>query len=469
MGEHNWRESIPVLTEIIRLEKDPNEKAKSFNSLGVAYGAMEKYDLCIANFCKAIEQNHDYANAYYNRGIAYQKKGEYDCAISDYNETIKLEPEASNAFYNRGVAYLCKGEYDGAISDFAKAEKFDEALKLKHPAVYLSAKICNIFNNKKDRIEAFALYGELLFTVMDIQEYLFCSPQKNVAHYTTLHVLKKLSNAECFRLYNSLYVNDPEEGRVIFDIIEMPEIGKMLYEGNASSSPRSPVYIGSFIEPYSEKQQDELFLWRTYGKHDLEDAAGACLIFETTCFAEKYRLLLGAMRQSGSHVNGDVKIDAKEESYLPMLYKVCYRDKNGKQADEKLQALLGDSKSCLNAVQQHFLDGVDCREELKSLTREILDGIRFLFKESHYKGENEVRIVDIHYDSEQDASASDSIKVDMEQFPPRLYIEVPKSFRFNEVMLGPKTRRISEWRRWLKEQNANVVVTQSAIKYGHSY
>ena len=98
-------------------------------------------------------------------------------------------------------------------------------------------------------------------------------------------------------------MNDPEEGRVLFEIIKGHGIENVeeVFYGNDEKKPHlSPAYIGSFVKVDKEdEEKDKLFLWRTYGKHDGQEAAGACLIFKHggTVFAEKYRQRIGAMQQ----------------------------------------------------------------------------------------------------------------------------------------------------------------------------
>ena len=141
-------------------------------------------------------------------------------------------------------------------------------------------------------------YSSLRDTVSEIKDKLFYTlekPKYEVAHYTSLHALKNLSKSKsCFRFYNSDYMNDPEEGQVFFKIMneeypmdEGKDIEKCFYK-DKDKSYRSPAYIGSFVHLEEESaQKDKLFLWRTYGKHDNEEAAGACLIFNSEqCFAK---------------------------------------------------------------------------------------------------------------------------------------------------------------------------------------
>ncbi len=115
--------------------------------------------------------------------------------------------------------------------------------------------------------------------------------------------------------------------------------------------------------------------------------------------------------------------------------------------------------------------------DLTRLVRELLDSIRFLFKSDHYKEEEEVRVVRMSYYAGNEEKPE--YRVDMDQIPPRFYLEMPGDFRFSEVILGPNTRsRVPEWEQWIREierekENKGVKVTplkirQSKIKFGRS-
>ena len=74
-----------------------------------------------------------------------------------------------------------------------------------------------------------------------------------------------------------------------------------------------------------------------------------------------------------------------------------------------------------------------------------------------------------YYDEIKTAQEPDDIQVDMEQIPPRFYLETDENFNFSEVILGPQARGAPEWKRWLKEQDETLIVKKSAINYGQRY
>ena len=340
---------------------------------------------------------------------------------------------------------------------------------------YVASQIADIYkgSKKKDKTKAFELYSKLLHSIIKIQLKQFYKPEegREVAHYTSLHTLKDLANEERFRFYNVAYMNDPEEGSVFFDITKESGINvkEVFYEEDEDLPYPSPAYIGSFImvDSDDQEQRDELFLWRTYGRHKRQEAAGACLIFrhEGTCFAETYEPPARDMQRLQSEpsmVAGDLKNPEERQQSKPALYKILYMDKETKK---ELSEELDELAKSLEQVERYVSKRrVNRRNRLKRLARELLDNIRFLFKASHYKEEQEVRVVQFCYYDENMLQEPNGIKVDTEQIPPRFYLDAHDSFRFNEVILGPEAHGVREWTQWLKE--CDIEVKKSKIKYG---
>ena len=355
------------------------------------------------------------------------------------------------------------------------SNKINPDLKSIFPRNYIAFQIDDIYKEGKeeDKAKAFELYSKLLDSIIKIKEKQFYEPEEGgeVTHYTSLHTLKDLANKERFRFYNAAYMNDPEEGRVFFDIIEksVASVKEVFYEKDEDPLYSSPAYIGSFIKvgSDSQKQRDKLFLWRTYGKHNGQEAAGACLIFrhEETYFAKTYDQQVGEMQQLQSKLSmvaGDLKNPEERQHSKPALYKILYMDE---ETEKELSKELEELAESLEQVKNYVSEIEDNRKNrLKRLARELLDNIRFLFKASHYKEEQEVRVVQFYYYNENMSQEPNEIKVDTEQIPPRFYLDAHESFRFDKVILGPEAQGVREWTQWLRERS--IEVKKSEIKYG---
>ena len=471
--------SVAVADYDKAIELNPGFTEAYYNR-GNAKGKLGEYKVAIADYDKAIELNPNYAGAYNNRGNAKGNLGEHTAAIADYDKVIELNPNSAGAYYNRGNVKYKSGDYGRAVEDFVRADEHDQTLKFRFPVIYIACRINSIFsNNLENRNVTFELYTELLKAIENIQKKLFYNQETEVVHYTSLHTLKNLAQKGRFRLYNASYMNDPEEGRIFFDIMKTKyeiddeiDIEKMFYEENEHSSPRSPAYIGSFIELNSNEQEtskDKLFLWRTYGNHDAQEAAGSCLVFRRESFAKEFQLRIGKMEEELLNSPSDQSAERYPQTKhwknrkLP-LFRVSYGNIRDQEELEELAKCLKDIKDHLGKEELS-----EAKPEFKELVRELLDSIRFLFKESHYSEEKEVRVIDIRYYKEDTTQGSDGVKIDVEQIPPRFYLETPESFRFDEVLLGPRARNIQEWEQWIKEQDADVKVEKSKIKYGNTH
>ena len=518
-ANHRWDELIPVCTEIIDLEQKPHEKARAYVQRGIAYDKTGEHHLSIEDCTKALDLNPAYINAYIQRGIAYINKDKHDKAIENFTKILdELDPDdaaAAKAYHLRGFVFSLKGDHNTAIVDFTKAlelnhnyadayfcrgfayidesENFLDAfkdlvkanecnpvLKVEVSEIYVADQIADIYKNHAEEVGAkvFELYFRLLEAISEIQEKQFYASRENteVAHYTSLHTLKSLADKGPFRLYNASYVNDPEEGRAFFEIMKTFEIDMQeIFYGDEDPSYPSPAYIGSFVKVDTKdpQQKDELFLWQTYGKHDGQEAAGACLIFkhEGTVFAEKCGGVMQHLQfqfDARSLISsGTPSKPGERQPPKPDLYEIVYSDEGNKK---KLSEELNELATSLKQIKEHIEEKKDdeSNEKLRKLVRDLLDTIRFLFKARHYRKEDEFRVVQVHYyDEIKAAKDKDGIQVDTEKIPPRFYLETHENFRFSEVILGPQAPDVPELIRWLKERG--IKAEKSIIPYRKPY
>ncbi len=106
------------------IEQNPNFMVAHYNR-GVAYFELAKYDLAIADFTKAMKLGLKGKGSYYIRGLALCRAGQYDLAIKDFSNIIELDPADATAYNMRGVIYLLKNQYKQTVADFTKALELD--------------------------------------------------------------------------------------------------------------------------------------------------------------------------------------------------------------------------------------------------------------------------------------------------------------------------------------------------------
>ena len=90
----------------------------------------------------------------------------------------------------------------------------------------------------------------------------------NAIHYTSIGTLTAMLNdhangtASFLRMYDSLNLNDPKEGKLFYQHFELPNEYGWMYERR----PRHHAYIASFIVPDHPDSDDKLEYWLAYGK-----------------------------------------------------------------------------------------------------------------------------------------------------------------------------------------------------------
>lgn len=105
-----------------------------------------------------------------------------------------------------------------------------------------------------------------------------------IYHYTSLQALEKLTQPEAkFRLSNSAYLNDPEEGKIASSIAKdiVSEFECLsewpFYKKEGEHVSISNTFVASFMP-----NCDELTMWAQYG----DGGSGCCIGFPSTCFRE---------------------------------------------------------------------------------------------------------------------------------------------------------------------------------------
>lgn len=81
----------------------PDELAQVHNALGFAYYNMEKNDLAVENYRKAVELQPGYVTAWNNLGDAFERKQKWNDALRAYQEALSYAP-ANKVAKNRSDA-----------------------------------------------------------------------------------------------------------------------------------------------------------------------------------------------------------------------------------------------------------------------------------------------------------------------------------------------------------------------------
>ena len=124
------KEAMRDFNALLALQPKDSE---SYLARAHTYKELEKYDLALQEFGKAIEKASgvkEKAKAYFERGVFYfvtamGKEESLNLAISDISIAIELDSRDSEKYQFRGSAYIHIGRCDLAIRDSSKAIELD--------------------------------------------------------------------------------------------------------------------------------------------------------------------------------------------------------------------------------------------------------------------------------------------------------------------------------------------------------
>ena len=300
------------------------------------------------------------------------------------------------------------------------------------------------------------------------------------------------------RLYNANYMNDPEEGLVIEEILK-PSKDKEItsYFKKRNILDPSPWFLMSFTS-----KTDDLTMWSQYG----DDAQGVCLVLKEDDFSRftsfndvswrKEAIPLETMNQMDStisYLGSDLKTSVdeskkKESTFsanvedaqpqpekkdkvakgnIDYLYRIAYVKNTSKNFELEKTELFDDNeitklKESVNNLKQKLYERVNDNDDFyKEAISNCIEEIRYLFKSVDYKYENELRI--LRY-ANLDPS-NDKIKIDKTSGIGRLYVERENSIQIDEVIFGPKFPNPEYVTPLLKLLDKEIKYKKSTIKF----
>ncbi len=125
-----------------------SERVSAFNSIGVAYWRMTKYDRALEYYLKALRilentgKKRSIGMLYNNVGIIYYEIGNSEKALDYYNRSIRIQEELdnrhslANSLNNAGCIYQITGEYEKALEYHRRVldirEQLGEGWRIAH-------------------------------------------------------------------------------------------------------------------------------------------------------------------------------------------------------------------------------------------------------------------------------------------------------------------------------------------------
>ncbi len=107
--------------ECSKLIDENKENHEYYNIYSIVCYQLEKYDLAIRSWQKAIEINPRYFFGYNNIGKAFLNLKKFKDALDNFNKTLEIKPDFFEAYNNRGNVLTKLGSPNEAIKNYNKA------------------------------------------------------------------------------------------------------------------------------------------------------------------------------------------------------------------------------------------------------------------------------------------------------------------------------------------------------------
>lgn len=286
--------------------------------------------------------------------------------------------------------------------------------------------IKNFFRRSIDYVK------EQLDVMLEIRDkrdtYFVYKANRPVYHYTTLKVMEILTKpGTSFRLSNSVYLNDPQEGFLASSLLAKKSSQKkyrnlrsFLAWFHSTDSDASPYFIASFI-----KSADSLPMWVHYG----EKGSGCCLGINRADFCDD-------------------------------IYEVTYSKTHISKFFSEILDILSSYTASHPKINFYY-------DPVFQYAKGILDQSCYLYKDSAYKYEEEVRIVRF-------VPLKTAMAEDIGEIFPKIYWETPLlskrpdniGIKFSSIILGPTVENPARIATALAQRGYDSsIVRKSKIKF----
>ncbi|MBB6067910.1 tetratricopeptide repeat protein [Methanococcus maripaludis] len=498
----------------------------AYLALGEVFGLKGNLDEAIKYYDYVISDYEEDEWVYQEKGSLLERLGEYNKAIECYKEGIKKCLIVQSLWLDICRVHYLKKEYDKSfevLNNLKKLKSSEESSSLRNywiGKLYLkkvglgnTVKSSETYSIKK-AVESFKLAFEnnsssdyfrndeffiiyeylktnvksedrevlikILENIYPILDYVNAFKKtlvstsilngSNLVHYTNPEAVKALIMPESyFRLSNIKYMNDPEEGKTLLKRIQENKIEGInvdyplrYFYGLNEGIDFQTTFVGSFLE-----EEDNLYLWRTYGKDNAnEEANGMSIVLKNEYFEKIPNNNFYSLKhhfKKEVHKQDDLwDIIWGAEKYFdnrfsPVIYDVLYLDTNG---SNKIKQLLQEIYAYLNELKNMASKNAEYTGIISTVVRSVLDEILFLIKSEHYREEKENRIlITCGID---DSRIKEDSKTD---YPHKLYIEIEKPFReyIAKIVLGPRVEDTDKWKLYLNRKK--ICVKESECNY----
>ena len=464
-----FKEAIECYDKAIEL--NPKNKF-SWNFKGIALIKNGQLKEAIDYYDKAIELNPENENLWIIKGITLQERGQLKEAIACFDKAIELNPKNDSSWRNKSRALFECGQLKEAIGYYDKAIELNPSVSIPNE-YYLQL----LRQNKNQKFIEQDIFIKLILELKKFWgEFKIINNKKIYLYqYCPKKILQCMMKNKQFRLSPVSYLNDPLEGRILYDYIEQAlkkktkpnKILQNLIKTNKEKT-NNTVFIRSLTN-----LKDNLIMWNSsYGDY----AKGVSIGIPAPILSEKCGSGLQSLNYSealemnrNNPMKKTLKSNQVNKDLLLLsnvgLYKIKYIDPIKKV--EKLNIILDLLVEFINSInksgEQEFINN-----ELEVLIVKLFQPLSHVIKHKHFEHENEYRLIFIS-DSSQELSAP-FIQSDIESGKYIQTEEVLFSSRDNElteIFLGPKMDFIDKLkiRDAFKQEQLNAEPQDSSINF----
>lgn len=246
--------------------------AVSRNNLGVLFGKLKQYDKAEKVFAEVSSEDFPkgFSRICINLSIILKRNNK----LADAKKLLEnIKRNDGECFFRArfviGEIYLKLGEYDNAKIAFKDSKEtyyydsecFMRILDISNKDI--SNNLINLRENVYNILNCLILDGKY-------EEYICHYTRPSTAFSLLKDDTKDDNKPSKLRLSTIKNVNDPTEGRILFDYFNLPN---------------REIDIGSFISCFTFNH-DSLNQFRLYGKENNQEASGVSIVFKKDFFSE---------------------------------------------------------------------------------------------------------------------------------------------------------------------------------------
>ena len=453
---NNWPDFIQIVLNYA-LSLDDLKTKKYVDDIlsreNISRETIEKiYDRLIETKTDTVEQREKFSilikklfkKFYKDNSSQSTEKGEDDNSQSKKEDQYYSSQSIKYSVLYELTENMSEKNKDILIDIFILVQQVKYQLIVKKPKKlefghYTSGKVLQIFLNQKDDEEKNSNANPKDDSKDDSKN------DPNAIPYA----IKKKS-----RLYNVNNMNDPSEGKVLDQYLQLGTTSEQL-----SLRPR-PWFLMCLTTSI-----DNLTMWAQYG----EKAEGVCLVFKSGDFSEVSSLAdieWFTMNKNPFDIFSSVSLNNTE--HKDFIYRIGYlsiQKNNSMRLDRNFNAgLCKEEVKKINEslkTMKNTINTINKNSELFEKVDKFLEEIRYLFKSADYSYESELRLLKY---SPLD-SDNKKIKIDDTGDIAKLYIERDNPIQISEVIFGPKYSHPENVTPLLHLLDKNIKFSQSKIQF----